>query len=66
MLEYSCFCTQGDASLMDHIQGRRQWAENRLLSLRQASDLLDDDGIVERIFNSLTGQYGIRLGLSRL
>ena len=65
MLASSYFCTQGDVSLMDHLQGKRQWAENRFLSLRQANDLLDDDGIVERIFNSLTGQYDTRLGLSR-
>ena len=41
---------------MHHLEERRQRAESRLLSLRQANEVLDDDGIMERIFNSLTGE----------
>ena len=40
---------------------RHKIADERLAALRQANGGLDDDddGILERIFNSLTGEYTI-------
>ena len=46
----------GDEGLRKQLQQRRQRADERLEALRHASSELEDDGIIERIFNSLTGQ----------
>ena len=45
----------GDGSLLKRLEERRHAAEAREARLREASSFLDDDGIMEKIFNSLTG-----------
>ena len=45
-----------DMTLKQQLGDRRHRAEERSLALKHANDFLDDDGIMERIFNSLTGQ----------
>ena len=57
-LLYLCFHTLyiGDDSLVKKLEERRHAAEAREARLREASSFLDDDGIMEKIFNSLTGK----------
>ncbi len=50
----SCYHS-GDSTLKQQLRDRQRHAEERFLALRHANDLLDDDGIIEGIFNSLTG-----------
>ena len=47
-----------DISLKQKMEERKQYAEDRLTQLKHANAFLDDDddGILERIFNKLTGE----------
>ncbi len=45
----------GDSTLKQRLHERQRHAEERYLALRHANDFLDDDGIIEGIFSSLTG-----------
>ena len=61
---YRCYSTciflslhTGDDSLLKKLEERRQAAEAREARLREASSFLDDDGIMVKIFNSLTGKW---------
>ena len=42
---------------MKRLEERSHAAEAREALLREASSFLDDDGIMEKIFNSLTGKW---------
>ena len=55
MLCPSLFHALGDDRILKKLEGRRQAAEAREARLKEASSFLDDDGIMEKIFNSLTG-----------
>ena len=50
--------TVADISLKQKMEERKQYAEDRLTQLKHANASLDDDddGILERIFNNLTGE----------
>ena len=46
----------GNNALKASLKERRNKADDRTLQLKKANEqLMDDDGIIERIFNSLTG-----------
>lgn len=45
----------GDDQLLKKLEDRRLAAEAREARLREANSFLDDDGLMEKIFNSLTG-----------
>lgn len=46
-----------DRYLRKNLEERRLVAEERAVHLREAIDPFDDENIIERIFNSLTGSY---------
>lgn len=50
----------GDEGLRQRLQQRRRRADARLEALRHASSELEDDGIIERIFNSLTDEVRVK------
>ena len=52
---YTKMYSLDDESLRKNLDERRHVAEEREAHLREANDLFDDDSIMERIFNSLTG-----------
>ena len=47
--------TLGDDQLLKKLEDRRHAAEARETRLKEANSFLDDDGIMEKIFSSLTG-----------
>ena len=53
-----CLCV-GDDSLRKHLDERRNAAEEREARIRESNDVFDDDRIMERIFNSLTGTSNV-------
>ena len=50
-------CSADDESLKRNLDERKLVAEERQAHLHEASSMFDDDGILERIFNSLTGTH---------
>ena len=58
---------QGDTVLRDQLEKKRELAEGRLEMWRASSMLEDeDDGIMERIFNSMTGKERVPVPACRL
>ena len=53
----------GDGDLREELEERRRKAEDRRELLLRASRADDDDGIIEGIFNSLTGVYNYSMEL---
>ena len=54
---YTIHLHVADISLKQKMEERKQYAEDRLTQLKHANAFLDDDdGILERIFNNLTGK----------
>ena len=51
----SKLCSADDESLKKNLDERKLVAEERRAHLHEANSMFDDDGILERIFNSLTG-----------
>lgn len=50
----------GDVSLLQELSERRKKADDKKELLLRASRAEEDDGIIEGIFNSLTGMYASR------
>ncbi len=48
-------CFSDDESLRKQLDDRRQVAVEREANVKEANALFDEDGIVEKLFNSLTG-----------